>query len=70
MDKYVVPKLSHHSVGALVKKKNFFLSSFKRDFIYKISQVVLATDLYSASVEDLATVGCFLDPYEIRCEPK
>jgi hypothetical protein len=32
--------------------------------------VVLATDLYSASVEERETVGCFLELDEIKFEPR
>jgi len=32
--------------------------------------VVLATDLYSTSVEDRKMVGCFLELHEIKFEPR
>jgi hypothetical protein len=34
------------------------------------SAVALAMDLYSTSVLDLETVGCFFADHEIRLEPK
>ena len=51
--RYVAPMLSQYRIGA-----RFILicSSFSRDSIEMISDVAFATDLYSASILDRATV--------------
>ena len=41
-------------------------SSMRREQIQLISEVVVATNRYSAFVDDRATVRCFLDDQEIR----
>lgn len=53
---YVAPMLSHHSFGVEVRE---IPSSKSSALIQRSSTVVLATDLYSASVEDCETVGFF-----------
>jgi hypothetical protein len=62
-DKYVAPMLSHQSFGGLGRGT---LSSWRREQSQNNSVAVLATDLYSASVEGLDTVGCFLELQEIK----
>jgi hypothetical protein len=42
----------------------------RKDCSHVISAIVLAIALYSASVEDLDTVACFLELQDIRLEPK
>jgi len=61
----VAPKLSHHSVVTVEEGTQ---SSVNNEQIHKISAVPSAKALYSASVEDLATVRCFLDFHEIGVE--
>jgi len=56
---YIAPMLLHHSVGVEV-----------RVLIQRSSTVVLATDLYSAFIEERETVGCFQELHEIKFEPK
>jgi hypothetical protein len=41
-----------------------------KERIHKISAVPSAKALYSASVEDLATMRCFPDFHEIGVEPR
>lgn len=41
-----------------------------KERIYKISAIPSAKTLYSASIEDLAIVCCFLDFQEIRVDPR
>jgi len=57
--------LSHHNFGVDVRETP---SSRRRAVIHRSSAVVLATDLYSASVEDRETVGCLRELQEIRFE--
>jgi hypothetical protein len=45
-------------------------SSLRRLTSHMISEVVVATALYSASVDDLATVLCFLDSHEMGLGPR
>jgi len=45
-------------------------SSDKRFVIHIISAVVVATARYSASMEDLATVCCFLESQEMGLPPR
>jgi len=66
-DMYVAPMLSHHSLGVEDRE---IPSSRRSAWIQKSSAVVLATDLYSAFVEERETVGCFLEFHEIKFEPK
>jgi hypothetical protein len=67
MDKYVAPMLSHHNFGVDVRETP---SSRRRAVIHISYAVVLATGLYSASVEDRETIGCLLELQEIRFEPR
>jgi len=46
------------------------LSSLSRFTSHMISDAAVATAQYSASVDDLATVRCFLDIHEIGFRPK
>jgi len=50
--------LSHHSFDG---EDSFNPRSRRRDWIQSNSVAVLAMDLYSASVDDRETVGCFLE---------
>ena len=62
-DKYVAPKLSHQSralAGCGIP------NSVRSFYTHNISAVAFAKALYSASVEDLETVGCFLAVQEIK----
>lgn len=64
--RYEAPMLSHQIiVGWWVG----CLSSWRRERSQIISVLVLATDWYSASVYDRATVGCFLADQDIRFRP-
>ena len=58
--------LSHQRIGA---GKEIF-SSRRRELIHMSSEEALATALYSASVLDRATIGCFLELQEMRLQPK
>ena len=58
--------LSHHNVGG----GNTILSSCKRDLIQINSELALASALYSASVLDHSTMGCFLELQETRLSPR
>lgn len=58
--------LSHQSVTGLVKQ---IPNSCIKDFNQSNSSVTLVTTLYSASIEDRATVVCFLADQEIRLVP-
>jgi hypothetical protein len=57
--------LSYQSVAGQVGEH---CSSLRRVESYMISVVVLAKDLYSFSVLDLAIVGCFLDDQDTKVE--
>jgi hypothetical protein len=59
--------LSHHIFGGVESVRPSFLS---RDRIQITSAAVLATDLYSDSVEDRETVGCLRELQEIKFEPR
>jgi hypothetical protein len=59
--------LSHHSFGG---EYSFSLRSRRRDWIQSNFAAVFATDLYSSSVDDWETVGCFLEHHEIKSEPR
>jgi hypothetical protein len=59
--------LSHHSFGGEGK---FIPRSRSRDCIQTNSAAVFTTDLYSASVDDRETVGCFLGLHEMIFEPR
>jgi len=65
--RYVAPTLSHNNNGGFVSG---ICSSDKRFVIHIISVVVVATARYSASVEDLATVRCFLESQEMGLPPR
>lgn len=65
--KYVAPTLSHSRRGGSTTGT---LSSWRRFLSHINSVVAVATTLYSASVEDLATVHCFLDNHDIGLPPK
>jgi myo-inositol catabolism protein IolC len=66
-DKKVALKLSHHNV---VMDEVEIRSSANKERIHKISAVTSAKALYSAFVEDLTTVRCFPDFYEIGVKPR
>jgi hypothetical protein len=66
-EKKVAPKLSHHNV---VMDEDESRSSNNKEQIHKISAVSSAKALYSTYVEDLATVLCFSDFYEIWVKPR
>mgnify|MGYP007070156726 CR=1 FL=1 len=59
--------LSHQSFGGLGRETP---TSWRREQSQSNSAVVLATNLYSASVEDRETVACFLVFQEMRLEPR
>jgi hypothetical protein len=59
--------LSHQSFGGV---GSGMTSSWRRERIQINSAVVLATDFYSASVEDLETIGCLQELQEIKLEPR
>jgi hypothetical protein len=59
--------LSHQSFGGLGRETP---SSWRREQSQSNYAAVLATNLYSASVEDLDTVGCFLELQEIKLLPR
>jgi hypothetical protein len=61
----VVPKLSHYIVGAFDTGN---VSSLRRDEIHVSTATVIARLLYSAYVDDLDTVGCFIDDQDTRLE--
>lgn len=65
--KNVTPKLSHQRIRAKEKGKQ---NSFIKVWIQIISIVLLASDLYSTSVLDPATVCCFFKLRNIKCFPK
>jgi len=59
--------LSHQSFGGV---GSGMPGSWRREHIQINSAGVIATDLYSASVEDLETVGCLRELQEIKLEPR
>lgn len=65
--RYVVLKLSHHNIRGVERWKS---SSLIKVCSKIISAVVLAMDLYSASVLDLAIMFCFFELQKIRCLPR
>ena len=65
-DRYVAPMLSHHRMGA---GKEIF-NSRRRELIQISSDDALATALYSASMLERATVGCFFELQEMRLLPR
>jgi len=63
----IAPELSHQifaAIGTCIPK------SFSSPLIQSISVVVSATLRYYASVVERATMLCFLDPHDIKLEPK
>lgn len=63
----MAPALSHHIVTA------FFIfnpNSFSSCFIHNTSWVVFDKEMYSASVDDRATIGCNLDCHDIGQFPR
>ena len=66
-DKYFAPILSHHSLAALGQ---LILSSYSKIWIHITSAVALAIALYSDSVLDLDTVGCFLELQDTKFDPR
>lgn len=58
----MAPKLSHSTFG---EEGTCRPSSFKREMSQIVSEVTLARDLYSTSVNDLATTLCFLKLQEM-----
>jgi hypothetical protein len=66
-DKYVAPILSHHKHGtSLILMPN----SLRRVSTHITYAVAFDRDLYSASVLNLDTVGCFLALHDMRFGPK
>lgn len=66
-DKYVAPKLSHHTdatVGCWIP------SSLRSVCTQMISIVAFVRALYSASVLDLDTVSCFRALHDIKFKPR
>jgi len=63
----VALKLSHYNVVTVEEGTR---SSVNNERIHKISAVPSAKALYSALVEDLATMRCFPDFHEIGVEPR
>jgi len=61
------PRLSHHSTGG---RGWGISSSRRRDCIHIASAVPFANALYSASVDDHDTVGCFRELHDIKLGPK
>lgn len=59
--------LSHRSVGGVGRQTR---SSVRRFMIHLSSEVAMATARYLASLEDLATVRCFLENQDIGLLPK
>jgi hypothetical protein len=66
-ERYVAPMLWHHNLAECALGTH---NSFNKDCIQITSAVVLARDLYSASVLDLDTLACFLVLQLMRLEPK
>jgi hypothetical protein len=64
--RYVAPRLSHHKMAVCCRGTR---SSFKTDSIHIASATPFPKALYSASVLDLETVGCFLALHEIKFGP-
>ena len=58
--------LSHHNVG----DGKTIRSSWRSELIQSNSEVALAIALYSASVLDRATLGCFLELQETKLLPR
>jgi hypothetical protein len=65
--KYVAPILSQYNIGGDFRNTP---SSFIKDWIHINSAVIFAKTLYSDSVLDLETVGCFLDAHDNRLQPR
>lgn len=63
----VAPRLSQKMNGAAGNETQSSDRTLHTQFIY---EAALATALYSASVDDLATPFCFLDDHEIGCLPR
>jgi hypothetical protein len=82
----VTPKLSHHRTGRelhlipnseskeLIQRSSRELhlipNSESKELIQRSSVVAMAKLLYSASVDDLETVACFLEDQEIKFGPR
>lgn len=64
--KYVVPTLSQYIAGGEGRVRP---SSIRREHIHRTLEAVLVTVQYSASVEDCATLCCFLEDQEIALRP-
>jgi hypothetical protein len=67
IDRQVAPILSHRIFGGPDSVRQ---NSLRRERIQSNSAAVLATDLYSTSVEDLETVGYLRELHEIKLEPR
>lgn len=63
----IAPRLSQKITGAAGNETPSSDRTLQTQFI---SEAALATALYSASVDDLATPFCFLDDQEIGCLPR
>lgn len=59
-----------HTIEQEHQWKEEGLRSLSKCVSHTTSAVALARALYSASVEDLATVGCFFADQETRFEPR
>ena len=60
------PRLSHHKIGVHCCSTP---SSLSKDSTHMASAAPFASALYSASVLDLETVGCFFELQEIKFGP-
>lgn len=65
-ERYVAPTLSQYITGGV---GNVRCISVRSEHIHRTSDAVFATALYSASVEDLATLLCFLEDQDIGFRP-
>lgn len=59
--------LLHNATSLLLYSMH---NSFKIELIQAISAAVIARDMYSDSILDVATTLCFLALYDIRLFPK
>ncbi len=63
----MAPRLSHSREGGALSGKP---SSLRRLSNHIVSEAALASDLYSASVDERATARCFLELQEMGLWPR